>query len=258
MVNFDIDITYECNLSCKYCNRLCGTKFNKNDFMSVSQLEKYIVAVLPHISSVSRINILGGEPTLHPQIFEVLDLLVKILRPKLSFPMNIVSNGVGERVNSILEEIRKRYNTYDNSRSITMINPYSVAKSNKDFCIVRSKFYNQKVVESRHHPNLRGLIDYKDDINIDYCWVQDNCGYNISPYGIYICSMAIAISRIFKLGEGLDHFPTPEELLNQKKKMCKYCHIKCIPLPPSPAISKSFEIAIEEWDKDPYFLKVLE
>ena len=68
--NFEWNITYDCNLACKWCTRLCGSKFNRPDHMSLEQVRRYALATAPLISAQSRINIVGGEPTLHPQILK--------------------------------------------------------------------------------------------------------------------------------------------------------------------------------------------
>ena len=90
--NFEIDITYRCNLACKWCDRLCGTEFRRPIDMTATQLERYVSIIAPHINRRSSIRILGGEPMLHPQIFKMLDILIQAIRPR-KFPNNFYTHN---------------------------------------------------------------------------------------------------------------------------------------------------------------------
>ena len=270
--NFEFDITYECNLSCKWCERLCGTKFRKPDVITPKMMRKYCDIINPYITSHSRITILGGEPTLHPQLFEVLDIALEMLRPKLAIPIYILSNGSGSKINSILDQIRVKYVTQDNLLLAHGFLDYAILKDSTDqFCIVCSKTKEgNQWAETHHLPIYAAPIDYPSNI-LNYsedCPCRRYCGYGVTPYGIYICSTgAPAIPSIFKLGNGWDHFPTPREEEEQAQKFCKYCYFSCYTHIPQyqydsnqkkMIVTESYKKAIEEWNNVPYFLEPLE
>jgi hypothetical protein len=64
-------ITNDCNLDCPIC-----FTFNRPDmkyYKSVEDTRKIINHILDRSGGVQLINLTGGEPTLHPQLFEILD-----------------------------------------------------------------------------------------------------------------------------------------------------------------------------------------
>lgn len=257
---FEIDVTYDCNLSCKWCNRLCGTKFRplKNN-ISIEKFQKIITLIEPNINNQAAVRILGGEPTLHPKIFEILDLLVKIIRPKMRFAIDICTNGSGTEVNKILNQIRLRYSTY------TLYNEIGSDKrpsSSKEFFIIISKVgpTGIPVIDNKHESIYRAAQDELPDVK-DYskdCIVLKNCGYGINVHGIFICSPAQYIATIFKLKGGLDHLPSAAEEEEQKKLYCRYCYYPRSFLGfKSNEISPSYEKALADWDRDPYFLSAI-
>ncbi len=72
--NAEIDITYKCNLKCINCNRSC-TQAPSDTEMKVSDIEAFIRQSVKKNIIWKRIRILGGEPTLHSRIFDIMDLL---------------------------------------------------------------------------------------------------------------------------------------------------------------------------------------
>jgi len=89
--------TMRCNLSCSFC-------FNRGidlvDDISISDFEA-LVSIISDIG-VKEVDILGGEPTLHPEFGQILSLLYRSkMRAMIS------SNGVSV---SALREISERYN----------------------------------------------------------------------------------------------------------------------------------------------------
>lgn len=70
----NIIITEYCNLSCPYCfaNTMIKEHIDKDKLISFEQLNKILNWLLPTVSSLDRIGIIGGEPTLHPEFSEIL------------------------------------------------------------------------------------------------------------------------------------------------------------------------------------------
>ena len=270
MNNFEIDITYRCNLACKWCDRLCGTEFRRPIDMTATQLERYVSIIAPHINRRSSIRILGGEPMLHPQIFKMLDILIQAIRPLIEFPITIVTNGYGEKVNNVLTQIRECYDTCDNSHLST--NTTLRPSSSKQFCIVASKTLRPEAYVEQYHTSVtRAAIDFMSRSEItkyaETCWVRRTCGYGITAHGIFICAGAApSICGLFKLNPGLDHFPTTKEEDEQAERICEYCRIPCDPnqdlsgppkIRPAILLSKSYENAIREWRRESYHLPVV-
>ncbi|MET0064701.1 MAG: radical SAM protein, partial [Candidatus Thiodiazotropha endolucinida] len=64
-------ITNDCNLDCPIC-----FTYNRPDlkyYKSVEETRRIIGHILDHSRGVQLINLTGGEPTLHPQLFEIIE-----------------------------------------------------------------------------------------------------------------------------------------------------------------------------------------
>ena len=83
-----ISITNDCNLNCPIC-----FTFNRPDrkfFMSVNEMRRTVDWLIESSGPLDLINITGGEPTMHPQL---LDVLQACKRPEIGrITMN--SNGL--------------------------------------------------------------------------------------------------------------------------------------------------------------------
>lgn len=85
----DVHVVEHCNLNCKGCSHF--SSIAKPEFLDIQAYEK----ALPHLAriekSIGQIQLLGGEPLLHPQLSE----LIKITKAYLpNTNINIVTNGV--------------------------------------------------------------------------------------------------------------------------------------------------------------------
>jgi len=67
------EITGRCNMRCRHCR---AWKEPKKD-LSIGMIEKVLEFVIPEACSEIRFTISGGEPFLHPQLFEILKLIKK-------------------------------------------------------------------------------------------------------------------------------------------------------------------------------------
>lgn len=87
---FDVEVCEHCNLNCKGCGSLAPIA--KKEFLDLEQYERD----MKHLSALSsgevhHINLLGGEPLLHPEIHRILNIT------RDSFPIGeirIVTNGI--------------------------------------------------------------------------------------------------------------------------------------------------------------------
>jgi uncharacterized radical SAM superfamily Fe-S cluster-containing enzyme len=83
-----IEICDACNLSCPVCYAESGT--HRTTYRSLEQIEAMLDAVVSNEIEPDVVQISGGEPTIHPQFFEVLDAAKK--RPIKHLMVN--TNGI--------------------------------------------------------------------------------------------------------------------------------------------------------------------
>lgn len=67
-----IEITDLCNLSCPVCYAQSGPSHGRHK--SLAEIEKMLDIIVANEGEPDVVQISGGEPTLHPQFFEILDL----------------------------------------------------------------------------------------------------------------------------------------------------------------------------------------
>ena len=196
----EIDITYTCNLSCFSCDRSCGHA-PSSDRLSLQQLQKFIHESIEQGVKWKRIRILGGEPTLHPGLLQIIDELLSFKEshsPQVI--IQLITNGYGKRVNNVLAKIDKSIvieNTMKNSSNQYFV-PFNLAP--KDFA------------------------SYKySDFSLG-CWIISVCGMGLSPYGYYQCAVAAAIDRVFGFDLGRKSLPDlSDSMRDQMKFLCRYC-----------------------------------
>lgn len=90
----NILINGACNKNCSFCFE--GDKFRKTvSNMSLDRFEEIVNNLIKaYHPGVIRIQILGGEPALHPQFEQMLDLLIKKeLEQNLALKLSIITNG---------------------------------------------------------------------------------------------------------------------------------------------------------------------
>jgi len=83
IAGIDFELTTRCNLDCVHCLRDRSLKAD----LPVELIAKILKEVKPY--GIDRVGITGGEPLLHPQFKEVIELFVKE-----GFLFSLVSNGI--------------------------------------------------------------------------------------------------------------------------------------------------------------------
>lgn len=117
-----VSVTNTCNLDCPIC-----FTYNRKDLpyhMPVEEMRQVVDAVVESSGSVDLINITGGEPTLHP---EILDILECCRRPEIG-RITLNSNGLRlaedaelcERIAALGAHVILSFNTFDHDASVTL------------------------------------------------------------------------------------------------------------------------------------------
>ncbi len=193
----EIDITYECNLRCHFCDRLLDL-YPSGERMSAGQIEKFTQESIRLGRKWESIHLIGGEPILHPQILEIIAIL-QGYRDSFSpdTKISIFTNGCNNEKLGILPV---------------------------DITIVNSQ---KNLILAKHIPVALAPVDLKEYKNAEFyngCSVVEKCGMGLNMHGYYQCAVAGALDRILGLDSGRKNLPgAQDDLIEQYKTFCRYC-----------------------------------
>jgi uncharacterized Fe-S cluster-containing radical SAM superfamily protein len=238
--NIDIELTTACNLNCYNCDRSCGTAPSK-EHLTLEQIKCFIDESIKYNKKWNEIKLLGGEPTLHPQFWEILDILREYqLKYSPDTSIAMATNGYGSKVNNILEKLPKWVRVL-NTKKTSNVQEFST--------------YNVAPIDLEEYKNSK--IDYSSG-----CWILESCGLGLTPNGYYACGAGGSADRIFGWDIGLKSLKDVNEknLRKQLNTMCRFCgHFKDYGryrlsnygLVTEQVTSKSWEKAYKKWKENP-------
>lgn len=196
----EIDITYKCNLKCINCNRSC-TQAPGDTEMPVSMIEAFIRESVEKKAEWKRIRILGGEPTLHSRIFDIIELLEdyrSVHNPGVR--LVLCTNYFGRKVHEVLDKLPGGIiikSTLKTSR-VNLFKPFNMAP-----------------VDTR----FNRFSDYSGG-----CRIIEECGLGLTPSGYYMCAIAGGIDRIFQYHLGRESLPSQSDIMaDQMSAFCRFC-----------------------------------
>lgn len=167
--SFEIHVAEHCNLKCRDCCNL--SPFNPKKFMSLEEVKDVCDFVKMHFRP-DVFKVLGGEPTLHPQ----LDDLLKIVKQsKVSDVIRVITNGL------LLHKMSDTF--WENIDQLTISNYESAPVRTKIIDSVRekAKYYevvlNIKSIDQFHEIFVDEAIEDRTRVqNIyDDCWMRHRC-----------------------------------------------------------------------------------
>ncbi len=205
VTRIELDITYECNLKCHHCNRSC-TQAPTETHMTLEQVKFFIEESVQASRQWDLINLLGGEPTIHPQFEEIVDALLRDYidphSPKTT--LQVTSNGFGELVQRTLAALPEHpnlvidYNSFKTDKAVPYFTPFNLAPVDDS--------------NAPKHEYHKG------------CWVTSYCGIGLNHLGYFACGVAGGIERILKAGEGIQSLQELDcRLQEQLETYCKLC-----------------------------------
>lgn len=233
-----IDLTYNCNLKCPSCCRSCS-QAPADEYISIPQIEKFIKESLELDKKWERIDLIGGEPTLHPQFLEILDMVHSYKTdhsPKTQ--VRLRSNARGERYEAVAKKLPEDVKVHNQPK-------------NAEFFKRSYYAFNVAPIDL---PKLKRI----DPAN--GCYMTSTCGIGLNKYGYYICGNGAGIDRIFGFDIGRKKIPSPDDdMRDQMRILCSYCGAfhRCFEIirmgKPSDnfAVSKTWEAAYEKYKKKP-------
>lgn len=204
----EIDVTYICNLGCEACNRSCP-QAPTTEQLSIKEIKSFIKESIELKKEWEFINILGGEPTIHPEITEIISCIIEdYIRPHSpKTQIQIVSNGYTKASRDLLRELQSLY---------------------PELWIDKSSFKSSKKIEY-FSPFNDAPIDDHNFVNAEYhkgCWVTSFCGIGLNQHGYYACSVCGGIDRVIgKERHAIKRLSEINEkgLKKHLETFCKFC-----------------------------------
>jgi hypothetical protein len=166
--------------------------------MTVEQIRKFIKESKEfNVTWDKGVSILGGEPTLHPDIDKIIIELYKGLDRQI----RLFTNGVYmNKGTSILKRIE------------------NIVEVNSDKHGIYNFFvpFNMAPIDDKR---------FQEDDVYNYCKIIYDCGLGLSRYGFYVCGPGASIDRIFGFDIGIKSIGdiTLENLNKQREILCPYC-----------------------------------
>lgn len=192
-----IEITSFCQLGCNNCDRNCGLIKGPAEFMTLSQIYKFVQESLDYEYEWKRIDIIGGEPCYYPYLDQLWDI-VKIYKNKYpKCKIRFSTNGLGKHVAKQLNKI-----------------PHwvKIRNSNKDTVKQQFSAYNCAPIDY-------GINDIRS------CSVPWRCGIGLTKYGYFLCGAGGSLAKVFGFNIGIKSLKelTIDKLKAQRLILCKYC-----------------------------------
>ena len=191
---FDIEITEHCNLNCKGCDSLAPLA--EEEYLDVAECEKDLRR-LSELSGgvVDHINILGGEPLLHPDIEKFMTMT------RQYFPVGrivVVTNGI------LLKSMEKTFwETCKENKIVLGVTRYPIQL---DLAWIKEKAEKEEVAfqwfgeDRKEHwvhtrMDLSGQMDETESFL--HCWNANNC--TVVEHGkLYPCPRVAKIRHFNK------------------------------------------------------------
>lgn len=140
-----LEITNQCNLNCGTCYNRSGHNSQRSE-LSARQIEQIITLFMPY--GLQRVLFSGGEPTLHTELPEILNLIDRY--PELSFA--ITTNGINAP-----QKLIDYFNTRENfTVQISLDGSNEVQNA-----AIRGAGHFERVLsfaKQIHHPNNKPLL----------------------------------------------------------------------------------------------------
>jgi hypothetical protein len=170
--------------------------------MSLQEIRRFIEQSRINQRNWRRIRVMGGEPTLHPDLLPILKELLDYSEGlESSVKIELVSNGYSDSTKKILKSLPKgiiEHNTEKTSHLQASFDPINMAP-------IDNRYYR--------------LTDFSNS-----CWITEYCGMGLTINGYYHCAVAGAIDRVFHLGLGEEELPRDDfDFKLQKRRICQFC-----------------------------------
>ncbi|MCL6588815.1 MAG: radical SAM protein [Firmicutes bacterium] len=218
----ELEITTKCNLMCKFCDRRCS-QAPSNEMMSLEHIRRFVDESIRLNYQWQKIGILGGEPTLHPELDQIISILQTYTNKFPGCDLYLATNYHGWKVRKKVKALQQRIR------------------------IVKSPKTNNPAWFNNINLTQIGNSDI-----IHNCNISNGTGLGYTIRGYFPCGAGAAIARVLGWDIGLKSL----SLVNQTairellKQICPYCgHGLAIKVGENNSTSPFWELAYQEFRK---------
>ncbi|NUM32966.1 MAG: radical SAM protein [Candidatus Brocadiae bacterium] len=195
----EIDITYDCNLKCLNCNRSCRQAPSQL-YMKASQIELFIKESQNKRKQWKRIRILGGEPTMHPDLLKIIEMLRSSFQSDGTV-IELATNGLSAKTKEMISSLPSDI-LIDNSEKTGIVNEHFGA-------------FNVAPLDLAH---------FQCTSFSNGCQIAQLCGMGLTPFGYYCCAIAGGIDRVVGYNIGHQELPDDDDPMQDHfEKFCPLC-----------------------------------
>lgn len=221
-------INTACNMACHNCDAAVRIAPNKKEMMTVDQIKRFVAESNDLGIKWERILLIGGEPTIHPNLIEIINTIRNGLSIYKVTKKPGKDGGISGRQDLFGEEmgIESGIGLLSNGKKLPKMLEYyekagyvNVDSDNKE---TNDQFFYPVNIAPMDNPNFR------EEDNDTYATIQKYCqcpGFCLTPYGYYSCTTGFAISRVFGLDIGIKQLKdvSKESITGHFKQLCKRC-----------------------------------
>ena len=213
ITNINIPITYKCTLNCKYCGS--NIPYHKNPVhRSLQDIKNDIELFFMYVDEVGELDIMGGEPFLHPNLNEIIEFIMDNYSERIQ-NLQIMTNATCRPDIKVIETLKKY-------KLVVAISDYSNSVNVNDKV---NSFINKMKENSIKYEklNLNYWVDFgtdkiekkNDEVNLSLFFEKCNslCRVFIDKKFYYCAVEGFAIAaKLFK---------------EEKKDLIDFSNIKC-------------------------------
>ena len=185
-MQIEIQIIDHCNLNCTNCNHFCPTL--KPWLMSMEEFQENILAIKENIPVIKTITLLGGEPTLHPQLAEMCAYVRNTL-PEVE--IIVFTNGVN------LTQLFEKKNIFKENNVAFHFTIYPDYTKQNDIIEFMEDYDNLDILEVRIAMNesLVATTQQDADFNFYNCTHHAIPCFSVKNKRLYICPFSTHVNR---------------------------------------------------------------
>lgn len=229
-VSLEIQVVDHCNLNCAGCNHF--SPLATPWFIDINDFRNQVIMANEKIPNIKVFMIVGGEPTLHPQLFELCKIAREIF-PKEKTQLKVLSNGLNMK--NIIKHKKEyldmdimfditAYSNYTNYEEVEECQEYGIAFNHQERLFMRQQLVNEN-----------GDTD-PAKAYYQYCPHEIPC-FTLKNYKIYICPFSAFLDiycKKYNLNipeeeedylrlEDINSLDDLHNFIFSPKKICKYC-----------------------------------